>query len=89
MFRQVISLITAVMTSAAMAQQAANSSQSASTKAPSGPLPSVAPEKAGFSSAGLNRIDQFFQREIAANRVPGAVVAIARDGQLVYFKAHA
>lgn len=52
------------------------------------PLPPVAPEKAGFSSAGLARIDEFFAREIAANRVPGAVVAIARDGKLVYYKAH-
>ncbi len=88
MFRQGVGLIAAVMASGVMAQQAANSGQSAPTKAPSGPLPSVAPEKAGFSNAGLNRIDQFFQREIAANRVPGAVVAIARDGKLVYFKAH-
>ena len=52
------------------------------------PLPTVAPERAGFSSQGLARIDQFFAREIQANRVPGAVVAIARDGQLVYYKAH-
>lgn len=88
MFRQGVGLIAAVMASGVMAQQAANSSQSAPPKVPSGPLPSVAPEKAGFSNAGLNRIDQFFQREIAANRVPGAVVAIARDGKLVYFKAH-
>lgn len=51
------------------------------------PLPPVAPEKAGFSREGLARIDTFFQREIAAKRVPGAVVAIARGGKLVYFKA--
>ncbi len=52
------------------------------------PLPTVAPEAAGFSSDGLARIDRFFAREIEANRVPGAVVAIARDGKLVYYKAH-
>jgi CubicO group peptidase (beta-lactamase class C family) len=52
------------------------------------PLPSVAPESAGFSAEGLARIDRFFAREIEANRVPGAVVAIARDGKLVYYKAH-
>lgn len=52
------------------------------------PLPRVAPEAAGFSSDGLARIDRFFEREIEANRVPGAVVAIARDGKLVYYKAH-
>src|SRR5687768_1780148 len=52
------------------------------------PLPSVAPDKAGFSRDGLARIDRFFEREIAANRVPGAVVAVARDGRLVHYKAY-
>ena len=51
------------------------------------PLPKVSPEQAGFSSEGLARIDRFFAREIEANRVPGAVVAIARDGKLVYYKS--
>ena len=41
------------------------------------PLASVSPEKAGFSASGLERIDKFFEREISADRVPGAVVAIA------------
>jgi CubicO group peptidase (beta-lactamase class C family) len=51
------------------------------------PLPPAAPNKAGFSDEGLKRIDQFFASEIAANRIPGAVIAIARDGKLVYHKA--
>jgi CubicO group peptidase (beta-lactamase class C family) len=51
------------------------------------PLPAGSPEGGGFSSAGLARIDAFFAREIAADRVPGAVVAIARNGKLVYYKA--
>jgi CubicO group peptidase (beta-lactamase class C family) len=52
------------------------------------PLPPAAsPEAAGFSKEGLARIDRFFDREIAAGRVPGAVVAIARDGKLVYYKS--
>ena len=52
------------------------------------PLPTTPPDKAGFSAEGLARIDRFFEREIAADRVPGAVVAIARDGKLVHFKAY-
>jgi CubicO group peptidase (beta-lactamase class C family) len=60
----------------------------AATAAIAQPLPSVRPEAAGFSSEGLARIDAFFAREIAANRVPGAVVAIARDGKLVHYKAY-
>jgi CubicO group peptidase (beta-lactamase class C family) len=60
----------------------------AATAAIAQPLPSIRPEAAGFSSEGLARIDAFFAREIAANRVPGAVVAIARDGKLVHYKAY-
>jgi CubicO group peptidase (beta-lactamase class C family) len=52
------------------------------------PLPEAGPDDAGFSKQGLARLDDFFAREIAAKRVPGAVVAIARDGKLVYYKAH-
>lgn len=51
------------------------------------PLPPATANKAGFSPEGLKRIDQFFANEVAANRVPGAVIAIARDGKLVYYKA--
>jgi CubicO group peptidase (beta-lactamase class C family) len=52
------------------------------------PLPATTPEAAGFSPEGLARIDRFFEREIAADRVPGAVVAIARDGKLVHYKSY-
>lgn len=51
------------------------------------PLPRVDPAKVGFSAAALERIDRFFADEIARDRVPGAVVAIAREGRLVYYKA--
>ena len=51
------------------------------------PLPVAAPEGVGMSAERLGRIDAFFAREIDANRVPGAVVAIVRRGKLVYFKA--
>jgi CubicO group peptidase (beta-lactamase class C family) len=61
---------------------------SVSLAAAAQPLPRIEPEQAGFSAEGLSRIDRFFAREIEANRVPGAVVAIARDGRLVYFKAY-
>src|SRR3954467_9237703 len=53
-----------------------------------GPLPEARPDEVGFSQQGLARIDDFFAREIAAKRVPGAVVAIARDGKLVQYKAY-
>src|SRR5882724_13503347 len=52
------------------------------------PLPETAAHQVGFSDKGLARLDEFFAREIAAKRVPGAVVAIARDGKLVHYKAY-
>ena len=52
------------------------------------PLPEAKPDDVGFSQQGLARMDDFFAREIAAKRVPGAVVAVARDGKLVLYKAY-
>ena len=52
------------------------------------PLPEINPDDVGFSKLGLVRLDDFFAREIAAKRVPGAVVAVARDGKLVHYKAY-
>ncbi|WP_334186376.1 serine hydrolase domain-containing protein [Noviherbaspirillum sp.] len=52
------------------------------------PLPRSKPADVGFSPAALLRIDRFFAVEISASRLPGAVIAIARDNKLVYFKAH-
>lgn len=36
----------------------------------------------------LARLDDFFAREMAAKRVSGAVVAIARDDKLVHYKGY-
>jgi len=55
--------------------------------APANPLPRVKPESVGFSSARLAHIDEVLRADIEAGRMPGAVVAIARKGKLVYFKA--
>jgi len=52
------------------------------------PLPISSPVEAGFSAEGLDRLNQFFDREIASNRVPGAVVAIAREGKLIHYQAY-
>src|ERR1700730_7884826 len=52
------------------------------------PLPQTKPAEVGFSQQGLARLDEFFAREIAAKRVPGAVVAVAREGKLVHYRAY-
>jgi CubicO group peptidase (beta-lactamase class C family) len=44
------------------------------------------PEEVGLSPERLGRVSQFFQKEVEENRIPGAVVAIARKGRLAYFE---
>ena len=51
------------------------------------PLPIATPQTVGLSPQRLERIGQVLRRDIDAGRLPGAVVAIARKGRLVYFEA--
>ncbi len=53
-----------------------------------GPLPQAAPEAVGMSSERLQRLDVALRAEVERGRLPGAVVAIARRGKLVHFKAY-
>ncbi|MDP1748320.1 MAG: serine hydrolase [Reyranella sp.] len=45
------------------------------------------PEGAGFSTARLARIAPWYQSQIDAGALSGAVVAVARDGKLAYLQA--
>ncbi len=45
------------------------------------------PEEAGLSRERLGRIGTYLKTEIAANRIPGAVVLIQRKGKLAYFES--
>jgi CubicO group peptidase (beta-lactamase class C family) len=47
----------------------------------------VNPEDVGLSSAKLNDIDTALQADVAANKVNGAVILIARNGKVGYFKS--
>ena len=51
------------------------------------PLPRARPESVGMSSARLARLAEVLNTEIQRGRMPGAVVAVARKGKLVYFQA--
>ncbi len=51
------------------------------------PLPRAKPETVGMSSERLARIGQVLRADIDKGRIPGAVVAVARKGKLVYFEA--
>ncbi|HEY0705901.1 MAG TPA: serine hydrolase domain-containing protein, partial [Polyangia bacterium] len=51
------------------------------------PLPRARPDSVGLSSERLGRIKQVLEKDVERGRMPGAVVAIARRGKLVYFEA--
>jgi CubicO group peptidase (beta-lactamase class C family) len=51
------------------------------------PLPRGTPEEVGLSSAALARIGGALNADIEHGRIPGAVIAVARRGKLVYFEA--
>ena len=42
--------------------------------------------EAGFSNERLARITAYFEREVALNRIPGAIVLIRRRGQTAYYE---
>jgi CubicO group peptidase (beta-lactamase class C family) len=50
-------------------------------------LPSASPESVGFSSERLARIGPAIKGEIERGQYPGAVLVIARKGQIVYFES--
>jgi CubicO group peptidase (beta-lactamase class C family) len=52
------------------------------------PLPRAKPEEVGMSSERLARIGEVLKADIAASRIPGAVIAIARHGRLVALDAY-
>ena len=51
------------------------------------PLPTVEPEKVGLSPERLQRIAKVFQQEIDQGRLLGAIVLIARKGEIAYFES--
>ena len=51
------------------------------------PLPEAGPEEVGMSQERLGRIDAAMHKAVDSGELPGAVVFIARDGQLVYAKS--
>jgi len=56
--------------------------------APTDPLPRARPEDAGMSPERLARIGEVLRADIDAGKLPGAVIAVARDGKLVMFQAY-
>lgn len=52
------------------------------------PLSEALPAEVGMSQERIDRIDAMLQNAIQENQVPGVVALIARNGKIVYHKAH-
>lgn len=50
-------------------------------------LPVAAPQAVGMNAAKLNQIDALVEADIAAKKLPGAVVVVGHRGKIVYRKA--
>ncbi|PYN92481.1 MAG: serine hydrolase, partial [Candidatus Rokuibacteriota bacterium] len=50
-------------------------------------LSTAKPEQVGLSSERLERITQVLRADVARGRIPGAVVVVARRGQVAYVQA--
>lgn len=51
------------------------------------PLPTAKPEEVGLDPARLARIRSALEAEVEGNRIPGAVIMVARRGKLAYSEA--
>jgi CubicO group peptidase (beta-lactamase class C family) len=50
-------------------------------------LPTTRPERVGLSAERLERITRTLRNDVEQGRIPGAVVLVARKGQVAYFEA--
>jgi CubicO group peptidase (beta-lactamase class C family) len=57
------------------------------TAAASQGLPVTTPEVEGLAASGLARLDSAMKAQVASGKVPGLVVAVARNGRLVHWQA--
>ena len=55
--------------------------------ASAGELPSAKPEQVGMSSQRLGLITERLKADIAARKLPSAVVLVARHGKVAYFES--
>ena len=84
----VAAALTAAVSQAQAQAQAQTQTQAQAQTTQATPLPVATAQSQGFSTEGLKRIDAFFKREIANNQMPGAVLAVAKNGKLVIYEAY-
>ncbi|CAN5634017.1 serine hydrolase domain-containing protein [soil metagenome] len=79
-----VGLLIASLAFPAMAQAPANITPQGDVD----PLPRASAESVGVSSERLDRLGALLQGDIESGRLPGAVVAVARRGKLIYYRAY-
>lgn len=52
------------------------------------PIPRTTPQKAGMDAVRLSKADAIIESSISEGTIPGAVLAVVRDGKMVYLKAY-
>jgi len=52
------------------------------------PLKRVAPERVGLNPKTLSNVDRIIENSISTKEIPGAVLAIVKDGKMAYIKAY-
>jgi CubicO group peptidase (beta-lactamase class C family) len=50
------------------------------------PLPAARPEQVGLSAERLQMLSEVFKADVAAGKIPGAVLQVARRGKLAWFE---
>ena len=51
------------------------------------PLPTTSPERVGLSGERLQMLSDVLKADVAANKIPGAVLLVARQGKVAWFDA--
>ena len=77
----------AIAIAAALALAVPSAALSQALPAARGEATFARPERVGMSSARLELLNRAFEKEIAAKQLPGAVIMVARKGQIVYARA--
>ncbi len=52
------------------------------------PLPKASPEQVGMDSERLHNADKIIEKAISNKEIPGAVLAVVKDGKMAYLKAY-
>ena len=50
-------------------------------------LPTASPERVGLSGERLQMLSEVLKADVAANKIPGAVLLVARQGKVAWFDA--